>query len=96
MDGCINLLVFETWLDDQIKVSFNLLADIVNKQDLANKGRILYKLINRSNTNVLEVGQEVSDSSVLESKEKHNRRKVEKKRKKRKDWSVVYVEKIID
>ena len=96
MDGCINLLVFETWLDDQIKVSFNLLADIVNKQDLANKGRILYKLINRSNTNVLEVGQEVSDSSVLESKEKHNRRKDEKKRKKRKDWSVVYVEKIID
>ena len=85
MDGCINLLVFETWLDDQIKVSFNLLADIVNKQDLANKGRILYKLINRSNTNVLEVGQEVSDSSVLESKEKHNRRKDEKKRKKRKD-----------
>ena len=85
MDGCINLLVFETWLDDQIKVSFNLLADIVNKQDLANKGRILYKLINRSNTNVLEVGQEVSDSSVLESKEKHNRRKDEKKRKKRRD-----------
>ena len=40
MDGSINLLVFETWLDDQIKVCFNPLADIVNKQDLANKGTI--------------------------------------------------------
>ena len=68
MDGSINLLVFETGLDDQIKVSFNPLADIVNKQDLASKGRIsLHKLTNGSN-NVLETSQEVSDSSVLESK----------------------------
>ena len=68
MDGSINLLVFETWLDDQIKVCFNPLADIVNKQDLANKGRIsLHKLTNRSNTNVLETSQEVSDSFVLKS-----------------------------
>ena len=40
MGGSINLLVFQTWLDDQIKVCFNPLADIVNKQDLANKSRI--------------------------------------------------------
>ena len=33
MDGSVNLLIFEKRLDDQIKVSFNPLADIVNKQD---------------------------------------------------------------
>ena len=65
MDGSVNLLVFETWLDDQIKVCFNPLADIVNKQDLANKGRLsLHKLTNRTNTNILETSQEVPDSSV--------------------------------
>ena len=40
LDGSINLLVFETWLDNQIKVCFNPIADIVNEQDLANKGKI--------------------------------------------------------
>ena len=65
MDGSVNLLVIDTWLDDQIKVCFNALADIVNKQDLANKGRLsLHKLTNRTNTNVLETGQEVPDSSA--------------------------------
>ena len=69
MDGSVNLLVFETWLDDQIKVFFNPLADIVNNQDLANKGRLsLHKLTNRTNTNILETSQEVPDSSALESK----------------------------
>ena len=34
VDDSIN---FETWLDDQKKVCFNPLADIVNEQDLANK-----------------------------------------------------------
>ena len=33
MDGSVNLLIFEKRLDDQIKVAFNPLADIVNKQD---------------------------------------------------------------
>ena len=51
MDGSVNLLVFEIWSDDQIKVCFIPLADIVNKQDLANKGRLsLHKLTNGSNT----------------------------------------------
>ena len=66
-----DLLVIETWLDDQIKVCFNPLADIVNKQVLANKGRLsLHKLTNRTKTNVLETRQEVPDTSVLESKGK--------------------------
>ena len=69
MDGSINVLVLETWLDDQIRVCFNPLIDIVNKQDLANKGRVpLHKLTNRSKTNVLETNQKVSDSSPLECK----------------------------
>ena len=52
--GHINLLVFETFIDSQIKVCFNLLADIVNKQNLANKGRLsLHKLTHRTNTNIL-------------------------------------------
>ena len=64
-----DLLVIETWFDDQIKVCFNPLADIVNKQVLANKGRLsLHKLTNRTKTNVLETRQEVPDTSVLESK----------------------------
>ena len=89
MDGSVNLLVFERWLDDQIKVCFNPLADIVNKQDLANKGRLsLHKLTNRTNTNVLETSQEVPDSSVLESKGNINtiiENTSEKEKKKRKD-----------
>ena len=52
-----------------VKVCFNLFADIVKRQDLANKGRLsLHKLTNRTNTNVLETSQEIPDSSVLESK----------------------------
>ena len=54
MDG--SLLVFEAWLDNQIKICFNPLADIVNKQDLANKGRLsLHKLTNRTNTDALKM-----------------------------------------
>ena len=37
MDGSVNLLIFEEWLDDQIKVCFNPLADIINKQALSDK-----------------------------------------------------------
>ena len=39
MDGSIDLLVFETFLGNQIKICFNPLADIVNKEELANKSR---------------------------------------------------------
>ena len=41
MNGSINFLISEIWLDDQIKVCFSTLACIVNKQDLANDGRLL-------------------------------------------------------
>ena len=69
MDGSINLLVFETWLDDQIKVCFIPLADIVNKQDEANRSTLsLHEVANRSNTNVLETSQKTPDSSALEFK----------------------------
>ena len=69
VDGSINLLVFETWLDDQIKVCFIPLADIVNKQDEANRSTLsLHEVANRSNTNVLETSQKTPDSSALEFK----------------------------
>ena len=52
MDGSVNLLIFEKWLNDQIKVCFNPLADIVNKQDLSNKGKLpLLKLYSKLTTN---------------------------------------------
>ena len=74
MDSSLNLLLFEAWIDDQMKVCFNPLADIVTKKDLANKGRpSLHKLTNNANTNVLETSQKVPDSSVLESKGNINR-----------------------
>ena len=73
MDGSINLLVFETWLDDQLKVCWNPPADIVHKQDLANKGKLsLHKLTNRTNTNVLETSKEVPDISLLDFKRNIN------------------------
>ena len=94
-----DLLVIETWLDNQIKVCFNPLADIVNKQDLANKGRLsLHKLTNRTKTNVLETRQEVPDSSVRESKGNTNtivESASEKKEKNCEVWSAGCVEKII-
>ena len=74
-----DLLVIETWLDNQIKVCFNPLVDIVNKQDLGNKDRLsLHKLTNRTKTNVLETRQEVPDSSILESKGNINTKKTAK------------------
>ena len=66
-----------------------MLADIVNKQDLANKGRLsLHKLTNRCNTYVLETSQEVPNSSVLECKGNINtivEKSSEKEDKKRQD-----------
>ena len=40
MNDSVNLLIFEKCLDDQIKVYFNPLADIINKQDLSNKSKL--------------------------------------------------------
>ena len=40
MNGSVNLLIFEKCLDDQIKVCFNPLTDIINKQDLSNKSKL--------------------------------------------------------
>ena len=45
MDGSINLLLFEKWLDDQIKVCFKPLADMPNKQDLTNEVAQTEKLV---------------------------------------------------
>ena len=39
MNDSANLLIFEKCLDDQIKVYFNPLTDIINKQDLSNKSK---------------------------------------------------------
>ena len=96
MDGSINLLVFETQLDDQIKVCFDPLPDTVNQQDLANKGKLsLHKRTNGTNNHVLETSQEVPDNSVLESKGNINTivvnssKKEEKKTQGLKWWLVV-------
>ena len=56
MDGSVNLLIFEEWLDDQIKVCFNPLADIINKQALSDKNKLpLSKTYSKLTTNRLDI-----------------------------------------
>ena len=52
MVSSINFLVFKTWLEDQIKVCFNPLADIANQQDLGNEGRLLLHKLTNSITQI--------------------------------------------
>ena len=60
MDGSINLLIFEKWLNDQIKVCFNPFADIVNKPDLSNKGKLpLSKSYSKLATNSLDISEKI-------------------------------------
>ena len=62
MDGSVNLLIFEKWLDGQIKVYFNPLADIVNKQDLSNKSKPpLSNSYSRLTINSLDISEEIQD-----------------------------------
>ena len=69
MDGSINLLVFEKWLDDQIKICFNPLADIVNKHDLTNKNKLSFiKSYPKANTNSLDISENVKDETDNELK----------------------------
>ena len=55
IDGSINLVTFEKWLEDQLKNSFNPLADIiiVKEHMLKNKYQIA-KLTNRQSIHSLE------------------------------------------
>ena len=73
MDGSVNLLIFEKWLDDQIKVCFNPLADIVNKQDLSNKNKLpLSKSYSKLTANSLDTSEEVQDEKDQELKSNSN------------------------
>ena len=73
MDGSVNLLTFEKWLDDQIKVCFNPLADIVNKQDLRNKSKLpLSKSYSKLTANSLDISEEIQDEKDQELKSNSN------------------------
>ena len=72
-DGSANLLIFEKWLDDQIKVCFNPLADIVRKQDLSNKGKLpLSKSYSKLTTNSLDISEDIQDEKDQELKSNSN------------------------
>ena len=48
IDGSVNLVTFEKWLTDQLKTSFNPLADIIIDKEHKLKNRYqIAKLINR-------------------------------------------------
>ena len=73
IDGSVNLLIFEKWLDDQIKVCFNPLADIVNKQDLSNKSKLpLSKSYSKLTANSLHISEEIQDEKDQELKSNSN------------------------
>ena len=73
MGGSVNLLIFEKWLDDQIKVCFNPLADIVNKQDLSNKGKLsLSKSYSKLATNSSDISEEIQDEKDQRLKSNNN------------------------
>ena len=62
MDGGLHLLIFEKWLDDQIKVCFNSIKDIVNKQDLSNKSKLLFsKSYPKLTAHSLDISKEIQD-----------------------------------
>ena len=60
-------------VDDQIKVCFNPLADIVNKQDLSNKNKLpLSKSYSKLTANSLDTSEEVQDEKDQELKSNSN------------------------
>ena len=62
MDGSIHLLIFEKWLDGQIKVCFNSIADIANKQDLSNKSKLSFsKSYPKLTAHSLDISEEIQD-----------------------------------
>ena len=62
MDGNVNLLIFEKWLDYQIKTCFNPLADTVDKQDLSKKSKTsLSNSYSKSTVNSLDISDEIQD-----------------------------------
>ena len=73
MDGSVNLLIFEKWLDEQMKVCFNPFADVLNKQDLSNGSKLtISKSYSKLTVNSLGVSDEFQDKKVQESKSNSN------------------------
>ena len=60
-------------LDNQIKVCFNPLADIVNKQDLSNKRKLpLSKSYSNLTANSLDISEEIQGEKDQEHKSNSN------------------------
>ena len=74
MDSSVKLLIFKKWLlDNQIKVCFNPLADIVNKQDLSNKRKLpLSKSYSKLTANSLDISEEIQGEKDQEHKSNSN------------------------
>ena len=73
MDGSVNLLIFEKWVDGEIKVCFNPLTDIINKQDLSNKSKLpLSKSYSKLTANRLDISKEIQDEEDQEPKSNSN------------------------
>ena len=73
VDSSVNLLIFKKWLDGQIKVCFNPLADIVNKQDLCNKNKLhLSKPYSKLTANSLDISEEILGEIDQEFKSNSN------------------------
>ena len=73
MDSSVNVLIFKKWLDDQIKICFNPLADIVNKEDLCNKNKLhLSKSYSKLTANSLDISEEIQGEIDQELKSNSN------------------------
>ena len=73
MDGSVNLLIFEKWLDEQIKVGFNPFADVLNKQDLTNGSKLtISKSYSKLTVNSLGISEEFQHKKVQEPKSNSN------------------------
>ena len=62
IDGSVNLVTFEKWLKDQLKTSFNPLADIIIDKEHMLKNRYqMAKLTNRQSIHSLETGFDINN-----------------------------------
>ena len=62
IDGSVNLVTFEKWLGDQLKTSFNPLADIIIDKEHMLKNRYqMAKLTNRQSIHSLETGFDINN-----------------------------------
>ena len=76
MDGSVNLLIFEKWFNNQIKVCFNTHVDIANKQDVSNNGKLpLSKSNSKLTANSLDISEEIREKKGQGLKSNNNNTK---------------------